>query len=150
MPSTTLLTPLDAIAYLDSAIPMTELGRQEVLDLAEWVRDWDTANSKNIFCYRRDIGDPNVGYAIDVDNNRHKEKKPYFLVIKLANTDRYRLFKPLHVEFSFPKTMNNPHPGLLHQRIDNPVNWGVVATDIARLGASTLYGLVKSSYQNRT
>jgi len=143
-----ILTPYEAFDYLKETFSKTITGVKEVLEMSKWICEWNEGlpDDNRIICYIREY--VNVGYVIDRGNNRYKQKKPNFMVIKLEKTD-FEIKTP-HVDFYLTELGYRPCQKYLAQRKEsNPVRWVIDFSDCESIGIENLKKLVITSYEKR-
>lgn len=142
--TTNVISLEEALAHLEKRIPDTTDGKKEIIDLLNWIITWNKDRSPNnqVFSFLRE--QVNVAFALDRSNNRTKQKKPNFVVIKLAGTDRK--FKNIHADFDLT---DSGYPLLskhLIQRQDNTPRWVALGSEISKMGLDNFRQLFLVAY----
>jgi len=142
-----IIGPEEAYKILKGSIPSSAPGKGGVLAMCKSIADWnDNLSQENkIICYIRES--INIGYVIDRNGNRFKEKKPNFMVIKLPGTDRE--IKQLHADLYIGKAGYEPLKEFIYQRDSNPVRWLIIGNKIILIGLENFTTLVKIAYEKR-
>lgn len=142
-----IIGPEEAYNILKGSILSTAPGKGAVLSICKWIADWnDNLSQENkIVCYIRES--INIGYVIDRNDNRFKEKKPNFMVIKLPGTDRE--IKQLHVDLYLRNEGYEPLKEFIYQRDSNPVRWLVTGNKLSLIGLENFITLVESAHEKR-
>ena len=146
MPSE-LISVEEALRHLDASIPDSEGCKSNIMELMQWFVIWnkDRTSGNGVFCYRRE--GRNVGFALDRSNNRTLARKPNFMVIKLAGTDRE--FKTIHADFNLEKSGYSELSEYLTQRPSNSIRWFAKCADISRMSFADFQQLFLGAYERK-
>lgn len=142
----------EALVHLEKRIPDTADGKKEIIGLLNWIITWnkDRSQSNQVFSFLREFEKKNkservnVAFALDRDGNRTKNKRPNFIVIKLAETDRE--FKDIHVDFDLTESGYPPLSKHLIQRPSNAPRWIALGSKISKMGFDNFQQLFLVAY----
>ena len=144
----TNVIPLEeALSHLESRIPNTSNCKKQIIDLVRWVIIWNQDRSLNnqVFSFIRE--DVNVAFALDRDRNRLKTRKPNFIVIKLAHTDRE--FKDIHTDFDLTESGYPLLSQYLIQRPSNPPRWVSLCRQTSEMNFADFQQLFLIAYERK-
>lgn len=153
----------EALRHLEDRIPDAENCKKIITELVRWVIDWNQDRSQNnqVFCFLREFQGQNrkervnVAFALDRDDNRLRNSKPNFMVIKLRNTDRE--FKGIHADFDFTGSGLSQPPNDLQTYLklrpsraqSNRRRWIAECGDIYSMNFDNFLRLFLTAYQRR-
>lgn len=143
----------DALSHLNDRIPDTAC-KKIITDLVEFIIDWNNHRSidNKVFTFIRES--KNIAFALDRGKNKENDRRPNFLVIKLAGTDRE--FKGLHADFDLGSRSSPPPSELLQylslrpsRRESNLPRWIAVCSDIYKMGFGNFQKLFIIAYEKK-
>lgn len=137
----------DTLSHLESRIPNTSNCKKQIVDLVRWVIIWNQDRSLNnqVFSFIRE--DVNVAFALDRNRNRLKTRKPNFIVIKLAHSDRE--FKDIHTDFDLTESGYPLLSQYLIQRPRNPPRWVSLCRQISEMDFDDFQQLFLIAYERK-
>ena len=126
-----ILTPEEAIEHIKSRSAFRANLRSLSNRILNWAIEWNEAQppDNRVLCFLRE--DVNVGFFIDRDGNRNKNKRPNFLVIK-AETDL--------LDFSLGRLPDERYRRVFQQLKGNETRWRLRNEQFSKATPELLHG----------